>query len=232
MATPQQTSNSNKRDNNQKNKVVPTVDNKVSDAIETEKSNLESIESSETAAVITDDNVTTSQVPAEVIVETVVVDTPAAEVAPAVESVVVTTDVPPVVETKTTIEVPPVVETKVEEEMPHYVIFFDQYVELTTNNQLVRSTAALNNCIKSMVRVNTEKAFNDTFKLLSDGNRLQHSSYLTSASSTLSFEDRTIFETIIFCFTLIFNNTNKDFNFDGMRNILKNDLFVDWCVSK
>lgn len=226
-----------KKDINQKNKVIPTVSTQVEKSIETEKSNLESIEASETAAVV--DDVVINSPTEDMSTTEPAIDAPVAEVSPEVPVTEVAPEVAPAVEEApvvdpviTTPPVAAVATTVVEEAMPHYVIFFEQYITLTSNNQLVKSTAALNNCIKSMVRVNTAKAFDDTFKLLSEGNRLQHSSYLTTASSTLSFDDRTIFETIIFCFTMIFNRENKDYNFDGIRSILKNDTFVDWCINK
>lgn len=175
----------------------------------------------------------------DAIEETAAVDTTV------VEGAVETT--PPEEEVKTppvTKEAPPMVEKAAPVKVPaHYVSFFEQYLgllkdRLTEKDQgklekmQVQSIKALNNCLKSMIKANTNEAINAVFKLIKANREALQPYTMLQGIAILPSNERAVVEVMMTIFTVIANDNKATINLETARAVVKSELLINWCAKK
>lgn len=171
----------------------------------------------ETAAVPTE----TVTAPAAPVAEVKVEEKPAE---PAVDAAPVVTPAPQV-----SAKAP---ETKLVEALkPHYQQFFEQYLNMVKAGKSEIAIKALNNCIKAMLLVSSNEAFDAILALYkANAQNVLTVNNIMQSVATLPHRDRAVLEIIITIIHVIASGSKAKINLDMARGIVKNDSFINWCA--
>lgn len=117
---------------------------------------------------------------------------------------------------------------------PAYMTHFDHYIDRVKYNDEEMSIKYLNNCIKTMLTVKTNAAFNDVRNAFKKNKDLLTPDRTLQGIATLTPRDRAVVEIITTIFHIL-NNTNKtekSVNLDMVRTVVKEEAFINWCAKK
>lgn len=128
-------------------------------------------------------------------------------------------------------EVKPV-EKKPVKIVPHYISFFEQYIMFIEQREPQKAIKALNNCIKSMLSVNTNEAFKTVYELYKEKKSMLDGKVILQSVAILPANERATVEVVTTIFHLILTNPKSPINFEMARGIVKSDQFINWCAKK